>query len=245
MIEVKFAAAHHARALVFVAALHDTVEQWIDGPDGHHLQRVRRLEVDEELIIADGSGRWYPARITETRAGGVGTERIGADHTEPQLRPALTIAFAPAKRDHGSEVVRQLVELGVDCIIPLACERSVVRWDGERGVKALARLRRVVREAAMQCHRARVPMVEPPTSIQSLGTEPGLLLGDPEGLAIDTISDPPDDRWVAVIGPEGGLTPGELAELASATKVRVGPYVLRSVTAPGALAAALAVRRRA
>ena len=76
----------------------------------------------------------------------------------------MTVAFAPARQDHGTEVVHQLVELGVDEIVPLLTRRGVVRWEGERAHKPLDRLRRVAREAAVQSHRARLPVVAMPCS---------------------------------------------------------------------------------
>ncbi len=216
---------------------------WIDGPDGHHLQRVRRLDVDESIVVADGEGLWYPGRIGETRPGAVLIERVGPTRREPTLTPVLTVAFAPAKSDRGTEVVHQLVELGVDRIIPLVTQRSVVRWDGDREVKALDRLRRVASEAAMQCHRAQVPTVDPPTALEHLQRADGLLIGDPGGIGVEEVGVPDGGEWVAIIGPEGGFAPEELAPLRAATRVRVGSHVLRSVTAPVAIAAALASRR--
>lgn len=216
---------------------------WIDGPDGHHLQRVRRLNLDETIVVADGDGLWYPGRISETRPGAVLVERVGPTCREPTPTPTLTIGFAPAKSDHGTEVVHQLVELGVDRIIPLVTQRSVVRWDGDRGTKALDRLRRVAREAAMQCQRAAVPAVDPPTPLEHLQQFDGLLIGDLDGIGVEEVSLPGGGEWVAIVGPEGGFAREELAPLRTVTRVRVGQHVLRSVTAPVAIAAALASRR--
>ena len=62
-------------------------ERWIDGPDGHHLQRVRRLEVDEAVVVADGAGCWYPA-AGRVDASGLRTARAtGELHVEPVRRP--------------------------------------------------------------------------------------------------------------------------------------------------------------
>lgn len=248
MTEARWAASAHARALVFVdefvldpAGGASTI--WIDGTDGHHLQRVRRLDVGESIVVADGRGSWYPGRITQTRQGAVLVERVGPIGQEPTPTPRLTVGFAPAKRDHGTDVVHQLVELGVDRIIPLVTHRSVVRWDGDRGTKALDRMRRVAREAAMQCHRARIPAVDPPTTLANLHGAVGLLIGDPGGIRAEEVPFPDGGEWLAIIGPEGGFAPEELASLRTTIRVRVGPHVLRSVTAPVAIAAALASRR--
>ena len=73
--------------------------------------------------------------------------------------PEVTVAFAPTKGDRPEWVAQKLTELGVDRVVPLRTSRSVVRWEGERGAKAVERLRRVAREAAAQCRRAWLPEV--------------------------------------------------------------------------------------
>jgi 16S rRNA (uracil1498-N3)-methyltransferase len=239
--ETGWAAASGARALAFVDALPAGSETcWIDGPDGHHLQRVRRLGVDEPIVLADGAGRWVATRIVELREGAVAVVATADARTEPARTPELTVAFAPAKRDHGTEVTHQLVELGVDRIVPLRTERAVVRWDGARGEKQLDRLRRVAREAAMQCHRARIPEVASPSTPAELAGRPGLVVADPGGAPVSRASLPDGDAWLVLVGPEGGFAPEERTALGDAPLVAVGPHVLRAVTAPAAVAAAIA-----
>ena len=245
MVATGWAAAAGARALAFVDAL-PTGEHpsWIDGPDGHHLQRVRRLAVGETVVLADGAGRWLLTRIAEERDGAVGVVPVGDVHEEPTRTPTLTVAFAPAKRDHGTEVTHQLVELGVDRIVPLRTERGVVRWDGERGGKHLERLRRVAREAAMQCHRACVPEVgDPCTPAELAARGGGVVVADALGTPVSRASLPDGDAWVVLVGPEGGFTDAERAAFGGATRVAIGPHVLRAVTAAPAIAAALAACR--
>ena len=244
MSDEGWAAAAGARALVFVATFPAGASDcWIDGPDGHHLQRVRRLEIDEAVVLADGAGRWVPARVVELGDGSVRVAATGEVVAEPVRAPELTVAFAPAKRDHGTEVTHQLVELGVDRIVPLRTERGVVRWDGDRGVKQLERLRRVAREAAMQCHRARIPEVAPPVTPAQLAGRAGVVLAAPGGRSVSRASLPDGDAWIVLVGPEGGFAPAELAALGDCPRLAIGPHVLRSVTAPAAVAAALAAIR--
>ena len=261
-----WAAGAGARALVFVGAgdpddgvpgvtpdgagvvespIAADADRWIDGPDGHHLQRVRRLEVDETVVVADGAGCWYPARIVSTRPGAVHVERTAELCVEPVGRPRLTIGFGPARQDHGAEVVRQLVELGVDEIVPLVTRRGVVRWDGERARKPLERLRRVAREAGMQCQRARLPIVAPPSPPARWAGHPGVVVGARDGDATLESLDRTVAEWVGLVGPEGGFAPEDLDGLRVARSVALGPYTLRAVTAAVALTAALAPLRAA
>jgi 16S rRNA (uracil1498-N3)-methyltransferase len=142
-------------------------------------------------------------------------------------------------------VVHQLVELGVDRVMPVMLTRSVVRWEGARLDRALDRLRRVAREAAMQSRRARLPEVLAPEPLAELATRPGLVVADPGGVPAAALPEPPEGAWVVLVGPEGGLDPAERHEIGAVPRLRVGPHVLRAVTAPVAAAAALAGFRAA
>ena len=83
--------------------------------------------------------------------------------------PALTVAFAPVKGERPEWVVQKLTELGIDRIVPLLSERSVVRWSGARGKATVERLRRVAREAAAQCRRVWLPEVADTVRLRGAG----------------------------------------------------------------------------
>jgi 16S rRNA (uracil1498-N3)-methyltransferase len=237
-----YASSAPAAAHVFVDDLGDG-DIWIEGDDGHHLQRARRLRAGESVTISDGRGAWRCCAVAETGEGRLRLAPAGPLTQEPVLTPRLVIAFAPAKGDQAGPVVQQLVELGVDAVMPIALRRSVVRWDGARAEKTAVRLRRVIREAAMQSRRARLPELLDPADLSDLARRPGLLVAGP-GESSGPPSAPPDGEWIALIGPEGGLDPSELEQLEGRPRISVGPYVLRAVTAPVAVASALTGFRR-
>jgi len=239
---VAFAASAGGAALVFVPDP-AAAELVVDGDDGHHLQRVRRIAPGEPLVVADGHGAWAPARVTGAAEGRLVLARVGPVRVEPAPQPRLAVAFAPAAGDHPTTVVRALVELGVDCILPVETERSVVRWRGERGARAVSRLRRVAREAAMVAQRARIPVVEACAPLDALAGRP-VVVADRSGLPAPELGEPQGGEWLVVTGPEGGLAPDEVERLAPWARVSVGGHVLRARTAPVAVAAALAGRRR-
>lgn len=251
MTTPRWAEAAGARALLVVDDFDPTeVRRHVAGPDGHHLARVRRLVTDERVVVADGAGAWYEARIVATGRESLDLERSGPTASEPEPRPALTVAFAAAKRDHGAEVTHQLVELGVDRIVPLVARHGVVRWEGDRADAAIARLRRVAREAAQQAHRARVPDVDAPATVADLAGRPGLVVADhAAALAGSEPFDPgaamraDAPGCLLVVGPEGGFAPEERHAFGRAPRLTVGPHVLRAVTAPVAAAAVLVARR--
>lgn len=244
----RFAARYPATAHTFVGALDDDLT--IDAEAGHHLSRVRRLRGGEAVTAADGDGRWRPYIVVGVRPGAVDLHAQGAPVVEPQLDPRLVVAFALTKGTKPDLAVQKLTELGVDGFTLLSTRRSVPRWGETREVAAVARLRRIAREAAAQCRRARLPEIDGVRPVTELSGRPGLVVADPEGEEPSRLPAPPGGEWVLVVGPEGGFEPDEAAALSSAApggeapvRLRLGCHVLRAETAAIAGAAVLATRR--
>ena len=219
-----------AAAMVFVD---DPDAPVVDRADLHHLLDVLRLRAGELVAVSDGAGGWAPCRVAST-ARQLGSRRVepgdvlvpdGPVRVVQRHLPSITVAFAPTKGDRPEWVTQKLTELGVDRVVPLRTSRSVVRWEGDRGMKAVERLRRVAREAAAQCRRPWLPVV---TDVCGLSDAPGLI-GAPLSLA-DAGGDPPGlDRPVLAVGPEGGWDDDERS--AFGAPVGLGPTILRAETA--------------
>jgi 16S rRNA (uracil1498-N3)-methyltransferase len=228
-----------ASAQVFVG---DPTAPVLADDDAHHLGRVLRLRSGEEVVASDGRGRWARATWQEGAALELVRDRpgVGGDGTvqsEPHAVPALTVAFAPVKGERPEWVVQKLTELGIDRIVPLRSERSVVRWSGARGRTTVEKLRRVAREAAAQCRRVWLPEITdivPFSELAGLGGEGEVVLAQLSG-------DRPSVRHhVVAVGPEGGWSTDELAS--GLPTVGFGLSVLRAETAAvtaGALLASL------
>ncbi len=80
----------------------------------------------------------------------------------PRDHVPCTIAVAIPKHDRPEWLVQKPTELGVDRIVFLHAERSVVRWDGDRAERHLARLAAVAVEALMQSRRVWLPEIVGP-----------------------------------------------------------------------------------
>jgi 16S rRNA (uracil1498-N3)-methyltransferase len=230
-----------ASAHVFVASaaeLTDTLD--VGGEDGHHLARVLRLHAGEAVTVADGSGAWRPYRVSALRSGGtVRLEATGGPDREPVSDPGLAVAFALTKGDKPDLVVQKLTELGVDRILPVVAERSVSRPSGDRAAAAVERWRRVAREASRQCRRATLPAVEDVTSLDKLTGHSGLVVAERGGATAGALGPPPGSELLVVVGPEGGLTDGEVNRLGPWARLDLGPHILRAETAALAAAAVL------
>jgi 16S rRNA (uracil1498-N3)-methyltransferase len=226
----------NAVAHVFVDALDDRCE--MTGADGHHLQRVRRLAPGELVTAADGSGAWRNYEVIEAATARLTLEARGDVQfaREPRIGVSIAIALTKGGLD---DIVAGVTELGVGRVTPVRTARAVVRWNVERAQHAVTRLRSVARASAMQSRRARIPIVDEVVALSAVVDRSGLVVAARDGVSASELPPPDANGWTVLVGPEGGLAPDELAALESAPRLRLGPHVLRTATAPVAAVAIL------
>ncbi|MBO1754716.1 16S rRNA (uracil(1498)-N(3))-methyltransferase [Allobranchiibius sp. CTAmp26] len=222
------------------------------GSEGRHAVRVRRMAPGEPVQLSDGSGVIAVGRVdaAEDDVLSVLVETV----ERPESRgPRFVLVQALAKAGRDEQAIEAATELGVDAVVPWAAERSVVQWRGDRAVRAHRKWESVVSAAAKQARRATVPVVEPlATSAQLAARLSGMrvvLLHEEATTSVGKLElgGLDDDARVAlVVGPEGGVSDQERADLvaAGADVVRLGPSVLRSSTAGPAALAVLSARLR-
>ena len=213
--------------------------------ESKHAQKVLRLSAGDEVCVLDGVGGRFAAEIEGTRDGRT-VVRIGArlPDNEPGVR--VTLWQGLPKADKLDWVAQKTCEMGLSALNPVAMARSVVRLDAKDAVKRRERLERIVREAAKQCRRAAAPRVGEACGWKAALTDMArheLLLTPWEGATslrmADVHAQAPHARDIGiVIGPEGGISPEEIADLEAvgAKTVTLGPRILRTETA--AIAAA-------
>lgn len=220
----------------------------LTGPEGHHAAAVRRLRPGERADVSDGAGTMAECGVLSVARDSVvlGVRSVRA---VPAPEPGITIVQALPKGDRGELAVELMTEVGVDAIVPWAAGRCVVRWQGERGERSLAKWRATVREAAKQSRRAWIPGVAGLASLAGVANRVSaaavavVLEADAEP-ALSRLPLPERGEILLVVGPEGGITPAERAALreAGAIEARLGPTVLRTSTAGAAAAAVLLAR---
>lgn len=230
-------ARRHAAAHVFVE---DVSRPRIDEGDRHHLLRVLRIRPGQTVTVADGRGSWTPCVLTEKHELQPLSDQI---HTEQAEERPITVAFGVTKSDKPEAVVQKLTEIGVDHIVPVLLEHSVVRWDSDKANHHLERFRRISREAAMQSRQVFLPTIHPvATDLGDLlssavmeGQWGTVAAADPQGDA-DLV-----DISAMVIGPEGGFSSQELEMFDSSVNLVGG--ILRAETAAVAAGVLLAHSR--
>jgi len=219
------------------------------GPEAKHAVAVSRLRVGETTSIGNGRGLIATGVVVRSEPGELEI-RVESVVVHPEARPGLVLVQALAKGDRDELAIQAATELGVDRIVPWGAERSISRWQGEKATKGRARWQLIVREAAKQSIRSRVPEVADVVDARGLtGLVDGrtvLVLEPTAALALtdlDRTTLQAADELVLVVGPEGGISPTERERLeaAGATEVRIGAGVLRTSTAGPAAIAALNV----
>ena len=216
----------------------------LGGPEGRHAATVRRLRAGEVVDLGDGRGGRAGCVVASVGRDEVVLDVRSRSH-EPAPVPRLVLVQALAKGDRGELAVELATEVGVDLVVPWAAARSVVKWDGARGDKALQRWRSTAREAGKQSRRAWLPEVAPPERTAQVAARLraacGFVLHEDAPTPLTAVPLPAEGDLVLVVGPEGGIGDDELAALGG-TPVRLGPTVLRTSTAGAAALAVLSAR---
>jgi 16S rRNA (uracil1498-N3)-methyltransferase len=211
-------------------------------PEGaaHHAARVLRLREGDAVVLFDGRGGEYAARLGMPGRGQVVAD-VG-ERSDPQRESPLEITLlqAVSSSDKMDFTIQKAVELGVAAIQPVFSERSVVRVSGEREAKKLLHWRRIAIAACEQCGRNRIPEVREPLPLERYAASSGtkiLLTPSGSGKLAEIAKGP----LTVAAGPEAGFSDAEETRLLRAgfKAVRLGPRVLRTETAALAALAAL------
>lgn len=222
----------------------------VDLPENaaRHACKVLRMCEGDDLILFNGSGGDYVARIASVERNRVAVDLVRWRAVECEAPLQITLVQALQSGDKMDMTIQKAVELGVSRIVPVVSQRSVVRLDGERAVRRVEHWRGVVVSACEQCGRNRVPEVTPLVGLKNwLGQSEAdgalrLMLVPGSGKTLNDFLPPSaGGRIELLIGAEGGLAPEEiqLAGAAGFVPIRLGPRVLRTETAGLAALAAI------
>ena len=217
--------------------------------ESQHCVQVLRATVGQEILITDGVGHLYRARITNPHRKHCEVEIIATEHPEPLHEGYVHIAIAPTKNmDRLEWLVEKATEMGVDEITPLLCRHS------ERKTLNEERLRKIMVAAAKQSLKATFPKLNPLTAfadfVGSAQADDRLIAHcmtqeETDGLSVQAAYQPTSQKnaiWqlihransvIVMIGPEGDFSPEEI-ELALQNKFvpcSLGKARLRTETA--------------
>ncbi len=213
-----------------------------------HVQ-VLRLQPGDAITLFDGRGGEWQAEVLDMGRKAVQARLLAHQPLERELHTSVTLALGMPANERMDSLVEKATELGVAHIVPLVCERSVLRLSGERAERRGAHWQAVAVAACEQSGRNRVPQIHAPQPLRDW------LAAMPAGgmrlvLSLADGTQPLHQRLAMggaaaislLSGPEGGLAPAELAAAAAAGHLptTLGARVLRADTAPLAALAVIA-----
>ncbi len=207
----------------------------IAGPDFHHLVNVLRMQPGEDVVILDNHGNGCRAEITRIGKREIEAAIVGPETVPPEPATHVTIAQALGKGDRFEQVIQHCTELGASAFIPLVTERTVVRLTARATEIKLTRWRAIAKGAAEQAGRARIPTIQPVSSLHET-------LRRSDDYAVRWMLDQGGERLqnsqvqkncVVLVGPEGGFAADEIkaGNLAGVQIVSLSPHTLRTETA--------------
>ena len=210
-----------------------------------HLLRVLRLRPGAALTLFNGRGGEYAAELAAGTGRSAARVLVGAQTAVERESPLhITLLQGVARGERMDFIVQKATELGVQRIVPLSCEFSVVRLDAAALRRRVEHWRAVAIAACEQCGRNRLPQVDTITELEAAcggGTDELKLVLVPQAPATLSMLAQGSRPVMLLVGPEGGLSGREqlLAHRHGFQACRLGPRILRTETAPLAALAAL------
>ena len=217
----------------------------ISGDDAKHIQKVMRMQVGN-TIIAVSEGQAFEANIEAFEGQDVRIKKSSEPLRSNELPKKVTICCGLPKGEKLDLITQKATELGMYELILFEAERSIVKWDAQKGSKKQQRLQKIAKEAAEQSHRNVVPNIHDILSFKELLQQSKkydvLFVADEEDAKqekrtrfVDMLSKTHDQQSILVVfGPEGGLSRKEIDALMKHGfhSISLGPRILRAETAP-------------
>ena len=229
-----------------LTASYQTTEINLTGEQHHHITRVMRMVIGDEVYLVFPNQKAIIAKIIRIENESVALLWVSDEPTKKEMPIEVTIASGLPKGDKLDFIIQKGTELGASFFIPFQASYSIVKWDKKKNEKKGIRLKKIAQEAAEQSHRTVIPEISSVLSFKELldltpsydacivAYEESAKEGEVLNFA-KTLNDlQPNDKLLVVFGPEGGLSQNEIDSLVKSgmTVCSLGPRILRTETAP-------------
>ena len=230
------------RRLFYAGVLTEEIE--ITGGDAHHLARVMRAQIGDEVVVADSDGQTARMRVSGIDRDAVRLHLL--EYLAPEVSASTEVILVQAllKGEKMDVVVQKTVELGASALYPIETEHVIVRYDAKKAAAKSARWQKIADEAAKQCGRSALMRVAAIAPLSAL-LQDAALFGAPDTAAVfcyeaertqsmrTVLRSVDARRIVLIVGAEGGFSPTEAAAIqaAGAQSVSLGRLILRAETA--------------
>lgn len=210
----------------------------------HHFITVMRATTGSHCEVVLNDHQAYEATLINTDQAEIRLDRPLPNNAELPLEVTIACGI-PKTKEKPEIIVQKGTELGADHFIFFESERSVSHWQGKKQAKKIARLQKIAQGAAEQSHRNLIPDVTYCPNLAALlkqthvdqavvAWEESAKQGETSRLAQLLQQASRNQKWLAIFGPEGGLSQAEIDQMTSAgvAPVGLGPRILRAETAP-------------
>ena len=230
------------RRLFYAGKLAEEIQ--ITGGDAHHLARVMRAQIGDEIVVADVDRHAARMTITAIDRDAVHLRMVEYVTFEERTRVEVILVQALLKGEKMDFVVQKAVELGATALYPVLTEHVVVRYDVKKAAAKAVRWQKIADEAAKQCGRSALMRVAAVAPLSALLQDADLFDAPDTAVvfcyegertqSMRTVLRSVDARRIVlIVGAEGGFSPTEAAAIqaAGAQSVSLGRLILRAETA--------------
>lgn len=213
----------------------------ITGGDVNHIKNVLRMKNGETIRVSSKSGQAYFCHISSILDDEVIAAIDSADETGTELDNHIVLYQGLPKGDKMELIIQKAVELGVSEIVPVAMKNCVVKLDEKKAQSKCKRWQAIAESAAKQSKRTVIPQIQMPLSWKQALEEAKELdvvlvpYENERGMEAtrEIFRSIPEGASIGVmIGPEGGFSPEEIAQLdKDMHRISLGRRILRTETA--------------
>ena len=207
--------------------------------NANHIINVLRYKVGQKIEVSSGDGFDYLCEICEIKNKEVIAKIVDcfANATEPKIK--ITVYQSLPKSEKMELIIQKCVEIGVDTIIPVNTDRTIVKLAGKEN-KKIDRWNKISEAAAKQSRRGKIPTVKNITSFEQaikISKENDINFipyeKEQKNTIKNSIKDFKGEKIGIFIGPEGGFSEQEI-EMAiknDILPITLGKRILRTETA--------------
>jgi len=209
----------------------------------HQIMNVLRMRSGDEVVVLDDQGAAYRVElVVDQEQKTVSGKIVGKEPVMSEPKIKLTLCFGMTSRDKVELILQKGTEIGVSEFFPFISSRTLVQ-STDLSEKKRIRWERIIREAAEQSHRGRLPVLTAPKkygeSLSAICVRHDLSLIAWEGAernksSLKEIIEPFQGSTIAlIVGPEGGFSEKEIdrAKKAGCHVITLGERILRMETA--------------
>lgn len=214
----------------------------ISGDNQNHIKNVFRFKVGDEIVLCDGQGTDYRVKIQSQMHDYMEAKILDETKTNSEPSVNITLYQGVPKGTKLELIIQKNVELGIGRIVPVMCERTIVKFNSGKDIqKKVERWQKISEEASKQSGRGIIPDVGNPITLkdaveEARGYDLAIIPYEKEHCTTlkDVLANNRSIKNICIfIGPEGGFSEQEveLCKENNIIPITLGNRILRTETA--------------